>query len=95
MVIDGKNYFGEAATVVSMRRAVAGLFPCPFCEHLELVEAGGWEICSNCGWEDDPVQEKHTDLAGGANRLSLNAARLHFKQNGWSEPRLITIKLPD
>ncbi len=33
--------------------------------------AGSYAICPVCGWEDDHVQLRHPDLAGGANRPSL------------------------
>jgi hypothetical protein len=40
-----------------------------------LRERGAYEICSVCGWEDDPTQAADPDFRGGANRESLNAAR--------------------
>lgn len=48
------------------------LLPCPCCGSLELTEAGAYEICRVCGWEDDPVQSSDPDFAGGANNDSLN-----------------------
>jgi hypothetical protein len=48
---------------------------CPCCNALEIDEIGQYEICAVCGWEDDPVQSANPDYAGGANTLSLNAAR--------------------
>ena len=48
---------------------------CPVCRHHTLSERGAYEICSVCGWEDDPAQSTDPDLAGGANRESLNRAR--------------------
>ncbi|MCS4233194.1 CPCC family cysteine-rich protein [Stenotrophomonas sp. BIGb0135] len=55
--------------------ATTPLLPCPCCGHRGLLEAGGYEICSRCGWEDDPSQAARPDMAGGANRMSLHAAR--------------------
>lgn len=52
--------------------------PCPCCKSLVLEESGEYEICPVCGWEDDPVQRKDPDFAGGANELSLNEARKAF-----------------
>lgn len=49
--------------------------PCPCCGYRTIDEPGSYEICENCGWEDDPVQSKDPDYAGGANQESLNAAR--------------------
>ncbi|MDR3304115.1 MAG: hypothetical protein LBS86_06850, partial [Treponema sp.] len=34
--------------------------------------------CRACGWTDDPVQSANPDLAGGANRRSLNQARIDW-----------------
>nr|WP_256376528.1 CPCC family cysteine-rich protein [Xenorhabdus sp. KK7.4] len=31
-------------------------------------------------WDDDPAQHKYSDLAGGANSMSLNEAKNAFKQ---------------
>ena len=43
-----------------------------------LTARGEYEICDECGWEDDPVQSSDDDYAGGANRLSLNQARNEY-----------------
>ena len=51
------------------------LIPCPCCGAKTLSEAGAYEICEICDWEDDPVQAADPDYAGGANTLSLNEAR--------------------
>lgn len=48
---------------------------CPCCGAGLLTEKGAYEICPVCGWEDDPVQRRDPDFAGGANRLSLCEAR--------------------
>ncbi|MBR0051781.1 MAG: hypothetical protein IJK10_08200 [Firmicutes bacterium] len=53
---------------------------CPCCGRYIFDEKGGYEICPVCGWEDDPVQRREPDLAGGANKLSLNEAR-----KAWAE----------
>ncbi len=47
-------------------------FPCPSCGFLVFTEGlGSYEICSMCGWEDDPVQSDNPGLRGGANGGSL------------------------
>ncbi|PYD65151.1 CPCC family cysteine-rich protein [Komagataeibacter nataicola] len=51
------------------------LLPCPCCKSLTISEYGDYEICTICGWEDDPVQSADPDYAGGANAFSLNQAR--------------------
>jgi hypothetical protein len=43
---------------------------------------GTYEICSVCGWEDDPVQANEPDYKGGANSVSLNEARENFARYG-------------
>ena len=49
--------------------------PCPCCGSRVLRERGAFEICPVCGWEDDPAQSADHGFAGGANELSLDAAR--------------------
>ncbi len=61
-------------------------FPCPCCKHLTLLEPalGTYEVCPVCFWEDDLVQFESPDLAGGANRVSLNEARANYLAFGAS-----------
>ena len=54
------------------------LYPCPCCGKRTISELGNYEICSICGWEDDPVQSSEPDFAGGANTLSLIESRKNF-----------------
>ena len=53
---------------------------CPCCGRYIFEEKGQFEICPVCGWEDDPVQRREPDLAGGANKLSLNEARKAWEE---------------
>lgn len=53
---------------------------CPCCENHSFYERESYEICPVCNWEDDPVQSKKTDLAGGANQMSLNEARKAYRE---------------
>ncbi len=62
-------------------------FRCPCCGHYTLGEAGAYEICPVCFWEDDPVQEKDPDLEGGANASSLNKSRENYKLYGACEEK--------
>ena len=82
----GTEYLIAADKIESPRRAVDGAVDCPCCGPPSLAEPGSWEIRPVCGWEDDPVQERYPDLAGGANRLSLEQARTNFKLTGHSDP---------
>lgn len=56
------------------------MYKCPCCGNLTLTECppGSYEICSICGWEDDDYQYNNPDYDGGANILSLNAARKEY-----------------
>ncbi|GKW26028.1 MULTISPECIES: CPCC family cysteine-rich protein [Pectobacterium] len=54
-------------------------YPCPCCGKHEFEVLGEYDICSHCGWEDDPVQSREPDYPGGANQMSLNEAREAFK----------------
>ena len=47
---------------------------CPVCGRHVFTESH--EICPVCGWEEDRVQREDPDFAGGANKLSLNEARM-------------------
>ena len=51
---------------------------CPCCRHYAFEEKNAYEICPVCGWEDDPIQRKDPDYAGGANKMSLREARRAF-----------------
>ena len=53
---------------------------CPVCGQHTLSERNAYEICTVCGWEDDPVQARDPDLAGGANIESLNQARTDWQR---------------
>ena len=53
---------------------------CPVCGQHTLSQRGAYEICSVCGWEDDPAQSHDPDFAGGANSESLNQARASWRR---------------
>lgn len=64
-------------------------YPCPCCGNiLEDDEPHNWEICSICMWEDDPVQFKNPNYAGGANDISLN---LYSKRRLGLNPTLLKL----
>jgi hypothetical protein len=54
-----------------------GPYSCPCCGHLTLSERGGYEICDECGWEDDGQDDHDSHIVrGGPNGcLSLDDAR--------------------
>ena len=49
-----------------------GLVKCPICGKHYFRQRGNFEICPVCKWENDDIQMKHPDMAGGANKVSLN-----------------------
>ena len=53
---------------------------CPCCGSRTISEAGAYEICEVCGWEDDPTQSADPEYKGGANKESLNEARSRWQQ---------------
>jgi cold shock CspA family protein len=54
-------------------------FACPVCTGQVDGKPRDYEICSTCGWEDDPVQFDDPSSTG-ANRGSLNEARVEWKR---------------
>lgn len=64
-------------------------YPCPCCAWAGFGASspGTHEICSACGWEDDPLQFDDPNFRGGANELSLMEAREYFERHGSSCPR--------
>ena len=53
---------------------------CPVCGKFEFEERGSFDICENCGWEDDPIQEEDHNYKGGANKMSVNEAEEAYKK---------------
>ena len=53
---------------------------CPCCGRHYFEEKDAYEICPVCGWEDDPLQRREPDFAGGANALSLNDAIIKYNE---------------
>ena len=66
-----------------------GQYPCPCCGHLTMGEPpGSFDICPVCFWEDDAIQLRWPDYAGGANGPSLVDAQQSFIGRGAVEGRL-------
>ena len=53
-------------------------YNCPCCGKTVFKEEHLFEICPNCGWEDDLVQFRNPDFEGGANFFSLNKYKTLF-----------------
>ena len=52
-------------------------------------EPGSDDICPVCFWQDDIVQLRWPDFAGGANRPSLIEAQANYPNFGAAERRLV------
>lgn len=59
-------------------------YSCPCCGHATLPERGGYDICGECGWEDDGQDDHDAHVVrGGPNgSLSLDAARAAYVRLG-------------
>ena len=70
-------------------------YPCPCCGHLVFEEPpGSYDICSICFWEDDDVQLRWPDMAGGANTSSLIESQRNFAEFGAVERRSVEYVRP-
>jgi hypothetical protein len=70
--------------------AGAPRFPCVCCGHLVFEgSVGSHEICPVCFWEDDLVQTRWPDCAGGANKPSLIECQRNYQRFGASEARVL------
>ena len=58
------------------------LVACPCCRHRTLQERANFEICVECGWEDDGQDDADAHIVrGGPNGLlSLSQARLEYQE---------------
>lgn len=63
----------------------SGKHLCPVCGKYEFEERGSFDICEECGWEDDLVQEENPDEEGGANQMSLNQYKAEYEAKGRPE----------
>lgn len=64
---------------------------CECCGHRTLRDLcpGSYEVCPICFWEDDLIQTRDPDFAGGANRQSLSEARRNYEMIGACEERAL------
>jgi Cysteine-rich CPCC len=69
---------------MSLLRAGRKLCTCPYCGHATLTERGAYEICGECGWEDDGQHGHDSEMVrGGPNGpVSLDAARAAYERRG-------------
>lgn len=66
-------------------------YPCPCCGFRTLQEPppGTFAVCPVCWWEDDDVQARLPDFAGGANAVSLRQARANFEAFGAADEKFL------
>lgn len=53
------------------------------CCQTEQPGDGGYDICHNCGWENEPGETHMPDDDAGPNHMSLNEGRANFAKHGW------------
>ena len=68
---NARKYYEEAL----MNR----FFRCPCCARTFFEKNGDYNICPDCGWENDSLQNNNTHYKGGANNLSLDEARQKYR----------------
>ncbi|MBO5056953.1 MAG: hypothetical protein J6C64_11455 [Lachnospiraceae bacterium] len=63
-------------------------YKCPCCGYytFDKPPGGTYDICPVCFWEDDGWQLDNPDEGGGANKVSLNQAKLNYMEFGACEP---------
>lgn len=66
---------------------------CPVCGEHSFEFPDDYDICPNCGWENDGVQRNKKDYWGGANSLSVNEAKAVYSllQNDATTSKVIDI----
>ena len=77
--------------------AAGGPYTCPCCGYRTLRERGGYEICAECGWEDDGQDDHDSDIVwGGPNGpRSLDAARSAYVAEGGTPERHTAPRQPE
>ncbi|MEU9305910.1 CPCC family cysteine-rich protein [Streptomyces sp. NPDC048269] len=73
----------EEPTSVPSIDTADGLVACPCCFRWTLQKRADFEICPECGWEDDGQDDADAHFVrGGPNgRLSLTQARLEYLED--------------
>lgn len=55
---------------------------CPVCGKYDFPDFDSYEICPECGWEDDWIQEKDPTEEVGSNEMCLNEYKAKY-EIGW------------
>ena len=66
-------------------------YPCPCCGYLVFSEPpGSFEVCPICYWEDDHVQLRYVNWAGGANQPNLIDGQRTYAAVGAMDTRSVS-----
>ncbi|HEY2833997.1 MAG TPA: CPCC family cysteine-rich protein, partial [Sporichthyaceae bacterium] len=62
----------------------SGPYSCPCCGHVTLPERGAYDLCAECGWEDDGQDDHDSHIVrGGPNGSgSLDDVRQRYVELG-------------
>ena len=74
------NRLAQLAKQREIRADLLVRHKCPVCDEFEFDNYGSDDICEVCGWQDDIVQELNPDEECCENQMSLNQARLAWKE---------------
>lgn len=67
---------------ISKIKRSKGPHKCPVCQKHTFKEWNSYDVCPECGWEDDSMQEVEPDDDVGANMMSLNEYKAKY-ESGW------------
>ncbi len=59
---------------------------CPVCGKYEFADEACYDICPNCGWQDDGSQINEPDYDSGANTMSLKQYRKQYQDRIKANP---------
>ena len=79
-----KGWFDFYTRQLNVFASGDGPYSCPCCGHRTLDERGSYDICAECGWEDDGQDDHDSHVVrGGPNgRESLDDARAAYVARG-------------
>jgi hypothetical protein len=74
-------------------------YKCPCCDYFTFESDSGdgplFDFCDVCSWQYDPVAHNKPDTIKGANKITLNQAKLNFQIYGVSNPKnKISVRKP-
>jgi Cysteine-rich CPCC len=92
LVAQRLRWFAAYTSQVNAADRADSNYTCPCCGHMTLSEPGAYQICAECGWEDDGQDDHDSHIVrGGPNgSWSLDDARAVYVARG----RACRIDLP-